>query len=62
MTDLQKQIEELERISNGNRSDGTTWHDGRISMAKSALLIIKQLEDEIKQLRALKEENDSAEI
>ena len=45
MTDIKEQIRQLEEIADDNRSDGTTWHDGRINAAKQALVIIRELEE-----------------
>ena len=46
LTEIQQDIAELRKISKGNKSNGTTWHDGRIDMAKQALSVIERLRAE----------------
>lgn len=60
MNTLEQDMAELRKISEGNRSNGTTWHDGRIDMAKKALSVIERLQEENQEyIKALRFVNGS---
>lgn len=54
---IEQRIKEIEEISKGNRSDGTSWHDGRIDMAQEALEVINHLQSEVERYKSLWEAN-----
>lgn len=54
---IEQRIKEIEEVSKGNRSNGTTWHDGKIDMAQQSLEVINHLQSEVERYKSLWETN-----